>query len=64
MAAHAVKRSEIAPVAGGGLMVDQFQVHRLGSLDSDKAFERIVEVVRNFGLDCIGVGSGCLEVSQ
>ena len=45
-------------------MVDQFQVHRLGSLDSDKAFERIIEVVRNFGLDRIGVGSGCLEVSQ
>lgn len=51
MAAHAIKRSVVAPVAFGGLIVDQFQVHRLGSLDSDEAFKCVVEMVRNFGLD-------------
>ena len=64
MATHAIIGSVVAPLPFGGLIVDQFQVHRLGGLDSDEAFEGVVEVVRNFGLERISVGSGCLEVSQ
>ena len=64
MATHAIIGSVVAPLPFGGLIVDKFQVHRLGGLDSDEAFEGVVEVVRNFGLERISVGSGCLEVSQ